>query len=222
MSEKMTYSKQARKLAREELQRQESSFAYKYGEASEEELLKYLWHSARQLGFTPWDNDIVGVAVLKRRLGAWPLVLKKAGLKFTPAQERADTPNLFVREAQQQEIYHQRALAAMQNHDRDFRQQHGGDSDEDILEYLRGWAVRLKHTPNQCEVQGGGYIRERFGGWDKAVKRAGLPEPPNNPPKLFNRLVYLDELKRQRRLAREEQQIAAENEKVIYVAPTLG
>jgi len=207
-------SKQAKKLAREELQRQERYFAHRYARASEAQLLRYVANAAKKLGFVPLETDIVGGAVLRQRLGSWAQVLQKAGLSQTDTRERVGRPDLFIREVRRQEMCHQRALEVLRQQENEFAEQHQNDSDEELLAYIREFAQRLKYTPNMCEIIGGEYISGRFNGWNKAVRLAGLPEPRSNPPKPFNRLIYLDELKRQRQLA--------EKENVIYTAPAMG
>ena len=51
-----------------------------------------------------------------------------------------------------------------------FRLEHTGDSDLQLITYVRQCAKEMGHTPNGCEVVGGSYIAERFGGWGKVVK----------------------------------------------------
>ena len=68
-------------------------------------------------------------------------------------------------------------LEAMAQQEQAFRDQHGTDTDEELLTYLRTWAIRLQHTPWPDEIEGGRFIQERFGSWDRALALARLPAP---------------------------------------------
>ena len=61
--------------------------------------------------------------------------------------------------------------------EQDFREQHVSDTDEQLLTYLRSWAIRLNHTPWPGEIVGGSFIQERFGTWNRALAMARLPMP---------------------------------------------
>ena len=59
-----------------------------------------------------------------------------------------------------------------------FELAHEQDTDEQLLDYLRGCAFKLQHTPWPGEITGGRMIEKRFGTWCRAVLLAKLPEPP--------------------------------------------
>lgn len=67
--------------------------------------------------------------------------------------------------------------------EQDFRQSWLEQPDEALLAYLRQEARRIGHSPHEREILGGQYLSERFGGWDTALERAGLPQPvtPDRP-----------------------------------------
>ena len=91
---------------------------------------------------------------------------------------------------------------ALEQQEAEFRQQHGMDSDQQLLSYLRSCAMRLRHTPWPGEITGGSYIQERFGSWDRALAMAGLPAPRTvNQSKAFARV--LDETEKQKELYRQ-------------------
>ena len=78
---------------------------------------------------------------------------------------------------------------ALEQQELDFRGQHEGDSDEQLLAYLRAWAIRKHHTPWPGEIVGGKYIQERFGSWNRALLLARLPAPKTaNQSKSFVRV----------------------------------
>ena len=58
-----------------------------------------------------------------------------------------------------------------------FRKEHGSDTDDQLLSYLRSCAVKLNHTPWPGEILGGSLLEERFGSWERALTLARLPEP---------------------------------------------
>ena len=66
---------------------------------------------------------------------------------------------------------------ALEQQEQTFRQQHALDSDEQLLAYLRAWAIRKQHTPWPGEIVGGTFIQERFGSWNQALLLAQLPAP---------------------------------------------
>lgn len=91
---------------------------------------------------------------------------------------------------------------AMQAQEDEFRAAHLADEDETLLRYLRDCASRLEHTPWPREIPGGAFLVERFGTWEAARERAGLP-PQRTPDKitLFSR--YREETCRQQEIYRQ-------------------
>ena len=91
---------------------------------------------------------------------------------------------------------------ALEQQEQDFRQQHADDTDEQLLAYLRTWAIRLQHTPWPGEIVGGKLIQERFGSWHRALAMAKLPEPITvNQMKSFGRIK--EETERQKEFYRQ-------------------
>ena len=84
-----------------------------------------------------------------------------------------------------------------------FRQAHEGDTDEQLLQYLRSWAMRLNHTPWPGEILGGSYIETRFGSWNRALAMARLPLPHTaNQSKSFAR--FRDETEKQKEIYKQK------------------
>lgn len=200
MENKQEELRQAKKLAKEAMQRREQRFVRRYANAADDELLAYLRQCADELGFAPSAGDVLGAQLIKQRFGSWVAVLQKAGLDAAARKEHSDVPQIFEREVQRQLAYHQKTLRQLEIDEAEFAGLHSADTDDELLAYLRGWAERLKHSPNVCEVIGGKFVAGRFGGRDKALTLAGLPKAPSNPPKRWHRLVYLAELRRQREI----------------------
>lgn len=69
-----------------------------------------------------------------------------------------------------------------QEQDMAWGREHEEDTDEQLLQYLRGCAEALGHTPVVREVEGGGYIAKRFINWPLALQLAGLPLPQGMKP----------------------------------------
>ena len=91
---------------------------------------------------------------------------------------------------------------ALEQQELDFQQQHETDTDEQLLAYLRAWAIRKHHTPWPGEIVGGKYIQERFGSWNRALLLARLPAPKTvNQSKSFTRVQ--EEIQKQKEIYRQ-------------------
>ena len=89
-------------------------------------------------------------------------------------------------------------LEALEQREQEFRKLHQTDTDEELLKYLRLWAIRLRHTPWPGEILGGSYIQERFGSWKQAVALAKLPLPRTaNQLKNFSRVQKEEEVQKE-------------------------
>ena len=59
-----------------------------------------------------------------------------------------------------------------------FAAAHEGDTDEELLVYLKQFAAEHPEQPLfKTDVPGGELIGKRFGGWNEALKAAGLTKP---------------------------------------------
>ena len=56
----------------------------------------------------------------------------------------------------------------------EFMDRHGGDTDEQLREYVRRRAEALRRMPHPLELQGGLYLRERLGDWDALALSLGF------------------------------------------------
>ena len=76
----------------EALRRQEEiAFARAHKNDSDDELLAYVRNQGKRLGRIPLKREVIGFAYLKTRLGPWPRVLERAGLKEVSARRKAVT-----------------------------------------------------------------------------------------------------------------------------------
>ena len=87
-----------------------------------------------------------------------------------------------------------------------FPQTHKEADEQQLLQYVKDFAEELGHSPDACEVIGGSYIAQRFGGWEKVLEAAGLSSTGeiSCPEK---RLIYKKEFKRQLKALRQQQQV---------------
>lgn len=104
----------------------------------------------------------------------------------------------------------------------EFRAEHTETSDLQLLQYVRQCAREMGHTPNGCEVVGGSYIAERFGGWGKVIRACGLSKP-GTAPKWERRLpvrqeyAYQMNLFKKEKLAKRQAREQAKEEKAIKI-----
>lgn len=103
-------------------------------------------------------------------------------------------------------------LQALEEQEQEFQKLHEKDTDQQLLDYIKLNARRLRHTPWPGEVIGGHYIEERFGSWRRVLALAQLPPPVTaNQQKYFTR--FQEETERQKekyRLRKAEKKILAQ------------
>ena len=97
----------------------------------------------------------------------------------------------------------QRTKDALAARDAAFAEKHAGTPLRELALYLARCARTLRHSPAPCEVDGGAFIEERFGGWDAALEMARL-RPPAKEPKLKDTARYKREKAVQEPLFYEE------------------
>ena len=56
----------------------------------------------------------------------------------------------------------------------EFMDRHGGDTDEQLREYVRRRAEALRRMPHPLELAGGIYLSKRIGDWNKLALDLGL------------------------------------------------
>ena len=92
---------------------------------------------------------------------------------------------------------------ALDVQEREFSRNRGDDSDEQLIAYLQFCAKALGHTPWPREIIGGDLIRLRFGTWENALRKAGLPKPVTSD-KITEFVRYIEETQRQKAVYREK------------------
>lgn len=83
----------------------------------------------------------------------------------------------------------ERTVAALEARDAAFAAQYAEAPLSELAGYLLRQAQALRHTPAPTEIDGGEFIAQRFGSWERAVMAAGLPAP-KAMPKLKNTARY--------------------------------
>ncbi|WP_419020514.1 homing endonuclease associated repeat-containing protein [Intestinimonas butyriciproducens] len=120
-------------------------------------------------------EDLRGTAWYKEEFQKHAKLFRE--IQKTQAEERAA-------HARSASLKEQAETAAMTERDKLWAAEHEGDSDEELLAYLRRCAAELGHTPmRRREVVGSTYISERFGNWAVALTMAGLRLPKKKQPK---------------------------------------
>ena len=99
----------------------------------------------------------------------------------------------------------QRVKTALRQKQETFEKEHQQDTEEQLLDYVRQEAEKLRYTPNPGDLIGGPYIYKRFGNWERVVALCGLPKPGKIPP-MKSRTIYKEEYRRQLILFRQERQ----------------
>lgn len=117
--------------------------------------------------------------------------------------------NLFDGNKWREKKIAQYTVAAIQQKNDAFVQEHQADTNERLIEYLWTCARALGHTPCKVEVLGGDMIAERFGTWENALTAARMPKPWATV-KFQDTRIYYKELQHQTRVFKQTR--AAEQE----------
>lgn len=101
-------------------------------------------------------------------------------------RERFDYKSWFERNVAK------RTVAALEARDAEFAEKHADTPLAHLAQYVGNRAELLRHTPSPCEIDGGTFIEERFGGWAAALRAAYLP-PTRTKAKLNGTARYRKE-----------------------------
>ena len=108
---------------------------------------------------------------------------------------------------------------ALEQQEQEFRQQHIEATDEQLLAYLRAWAIRKQRAPWPGEIVGGSFIQERFGTWNRALAMARLPMPRTaNRSQSFARVQEETEKQKERYRQRKAEKKAMAQERLAQQA----
>lgn len=90
-------------------------------------------------------------------------------------RERFDYKSWFERNVAK------RTVAALEARDAEFAEKHADTPLAHLAQYVGNRAELLRHTPSPCEIDGGTFIEERFGGWAAVLEMAHLRPPIKEP-----------------------------------------
>lgn len=90
-------------------------------------------------------------------------------------RERFDYKSWFERNVAK------RTVAALEARDAEFAEKHADTPLAHLAQYVGNRAELLRHTPSPCEIDGGTFIEERFGGWAAVLEMAHLRPPTKEP-----------------------------------------
>ncbi len=102
-----------------------------------------------------------------------------------------------------------RTTAALEEKEKSFSDLHAGDSEQELIQYVRRCADEMGYTPTMREVIGGTYIAQRFGGWPAVLKEAVLVAN-HACPALTKRYIFQKERAVQVELHRRERKAKLE------------
>lgn len=126
--------------------------------------------------------------------------------------------NLFNGNKWREKKITQYTVAAIQQKNEAFVQQHRTDTNQELIQYLWCCARTLGRSPSDTEVIGADLLIERFGSWEKALEAAELPKR-RSPVPLERSWIYRKEFQRQTEIFQqtreaEKEQRRAANEAV--------
>ena len=87
-------------------------------------------------------------------------------------------------------------MQALEEQELQFTRDHAFDTDEQLLDYIRKYAVLLHYAPRYKEIIGWKLICERFGSWGAAIEKQDCTFHPAVPLKSFQGFRRKSENKR--------------------------
>ncbi len=100
-----------------------------------------------------------------------------------------------------------RLAACLALREQRFIREHGGDTDDELREYVRGMAQLMRRMPHPMELAGGEYLKERLGDWNTLARCLGYRPADSAKGKLaYQRLKQQEEeaFSAERRARKEE------------------
>ena len=172
------------------LQRQEAEFEKAHKSDTDEELIAYLVKCSKELGRCPKKEDIVGHTYLKARLGPWPRILERAGLKEKSQKRIQKEQKMNWTETSKSVINHgslnrinelaeKKLKKEFKKPERikaesEFAKKHSEDTDAELYELLI--SLKKKHGKRMAPVNtiGYEYYIKRLGPWNEIMRQINL------------------------------------------------
>lgn len=172
------------------LQRQEAEFAKTHKRGTDEELIAYLVKCSKELGRYPKKDEIVGHTYLKVRLGPWPRILERAGLKEKSQKRTQKEQKMNWTENSKSVINHgsinhhkkqaeKKFLRELKKPERvmlenEFSEQHKNDTDAELYEYLKELKAKCGKRLNPTNTIGYTYLVKRLSAWNEVMRQISM------------------------------------------------
>jgi len=172
------------------LQKQETEFARTHKSDTEEELIAYLVKCSEELGRCPKKEEIIGHTYLKQRLGPWPRILERAGLKEKSQKRTQKEQKMNWTENSKSVINHgsinhhkkqaeKKFLKELKKPERvmlenEFSEQHKNDTDAELYEYLKQLKAKCGKRLNPTNTIGYTYLVKRLGAWNEVMRKISM------------------------------------------------
>lgn len=172
------------------LQRQEAEFEKAHKSDTDEELIAYLVKCSKALGRCPKKEDVIGHTYLKARLGPWPRILERAGLKEKSQKRIQKEQKMNWTETSRTVINHgslnrinelaeKKLKKEFKKPERikaeaEFAKKHSEDTDAELYELLK--SLKKKHGKRMAPVNTVGYeyYIKRLGPWNEIMRQINL------------------------------------------------
>ena len=172
------------------LQKQEAEFARTHKSDTDDELIAYLVKCSKELGRCPKKEDIIGHTYLKQRLGPWPRILERAGLKEKSQKRLEKEQKMNWTENSKAVINHgslnrinQLAEKKLKKEfkkperiksEAEFAQKHSADTDAELYEYLKQLKAKHGKRLNPTNTIGYTYLVKRLGAWNEVMRQISM------------------------------------------------
>lgn len=169
------------------LQKQEAEFARLHRNDTEEELLTYLKECAKALGRCPKKNEIVGHTYLKQKLGPWPRILERAGLK-EKSQKRIEKEQVMgwtdnyksvinhgslnhINQLAEKKLRKELKKPERIKQEAEFAEKHSSDTDAELYELLKSLKKKQGKRLSPMNTVGYEYYIKRLGPWNEVLRK---------------------------------------------------
>ena len=169
------------------LQKQEAEFARTHKSDTDDELIVYLVKCSKELGRCPKKEDIIGHTYLKQRLGPWPRILERAGLKEKSQKRSQKEQKMNWTEGSKSVINHgsinqhkkqaeKKFLRELKKPERvklesEFAQKHENATDAELYELLKELKAKHGKRLNPTNTIGYTYFVKRLGAWNEVMRK---------------------------------------------------
>ncbi len=172
------------------LQKQEAEFARTHKSDTDDELIAYLVKCSKELGRCPKKEDIIGHTYLKQRLGPWPRILERAGLKEKSQKRTQKEQKMNWTENSKSVINHgsinhhkkqaeKKFLKELKKPERvklenEFKELHENDTDAELYKYLKQLKAKHGKRLNPTNTIGYTYLVKRLGAWNEVMRKISM------------------------------------------------